>query len=135
MPLIKNYIDKIGDFHKNLRKLLTSRDIFLTLPLYITAWILEAVILKFILYGLNTDISILKALGVVVLASTIGARSMVPGGLAVTEGSMLGLLMVAGLPGSVSAAGMIILRLTTFWWGILLGVVSLFILIQLKRFK
>lgn len=135
LPLARGYTDKLQESHSNLRRLLTARDIAIAVPVYIVMWLCEAVILKFIMSGLNADLSLLKSLGVVVLASTIGALSLVPGGLAVTEGSMLGLLMIAGLPASVSAAGMIILRLATFWWGIILGLISLLLLTQLKRFK
>ena len=53
---------------------------------------------------------------------------MLPGGLGLTEASMAGLLQELGGPGmtpAIAAASTILIRLVTFWWAIVVGLVSL----------
>ena len=52
---------------------------------------------------------------------------MVPGGLVVAEGSFAGLLIFAGVAREIAASATVVIRLATLWFGVLVGITTLFI--------
>lgn len=55
-----------------------------------------------------------------------GAISLLPGGLGITDGSLVGLsLWIVGLDRSTAVAAALLIRLATLWFGMGLGIVAL----------
>ena len=50
---------------------------------------------------------------------------MIPGGLGVTEGSLTYLLIESGATKNIAVAAALIFRITTLWFAVLIGIVSL----------
>jgi uncharacterized protein (TIRG00374 family) len=59
-------------------------------------------------------------------STIVGAVSMLPGGLGVTEGSFLLMLTSKGLSASDAAATTFITRVVTLWFAVLVGIVAVF---------
>ncbi len=89
------------------------------------AWGLEAVNLFFITTMLQVDISFLDVLFVYAFAKLVGAISMIPGGMGSTEATMVGLLILHGVDETTALACAVLLRITTFWFVVSLGMIAL----------
>ncbi len=58
-------------------------------------------------------------------STIVGAISMLPGGLGLTEGSLTFLLVQKKVPVDISVATTFIIRVVTLWFAVLVGIVSL----------
>ena len=61
---------------------------------------------------------------IVYSAMILGVVSFIPGGFGVTEASMLGLLLKAGLALSIASSIVLISRLSGIWFSIVIGIIS-----------
>ncbi len=59
------------------------------------------------------------------LGILLGVVSYIPGGLVVTEGTMVGLLVVHGVPTDIATVAVVIDRLFAYWAAVVVGVMSL----------
>jgi uncharacterized protein (TIRG00374 family) len=65
------------------------------------------------------------ALFVFALATLIGGASFLPGGLGGFEATMVALLVTKDIPIATAVAATLLVRFTTLWFGIALGIVML----------
>ncbi len=77
--------------------------------------------LIFEIVGINLDI--ITSGQVYFSGVLLGFLSIIPGGLGITEGSMLGLLLNLGNDFALASAAIILVRLATFWFPTALGLV------------
>jgi uncharacterized membrane protein YbhN (UPF0104 family) len=98
------------------------------------SWLCECLAAYVCVRGLRLDVSLPDAIGVFSLGSLAGALSLLPGGLGVAETSMTGLLRVFADVSKVGAAAAVVLiRLSTLWFGVALGLVGLVVEERLAR--
>jgi len=84
--------------------------------------------------GLDLDLSLGDTIVVFSLGSLAGAASFLPGGLGVADASMTGLIRLLGdTTKAAAAAGTVLIRLTTLWYGVLLGLIGLAVEERLAR--
>jgi uncharacterized protein (TIRG00374 family) len=93
--------------------------------LSLLAWGAECASLYWILDTLGTGIDIRAAFAIHATASLIGALSMLPGGLGGFEATCLALLVWQGVPAPQAIVATAVLRVTTFWYSLLLGLPAL----------
>jgi uncharacterized protein (TIRG00374 family) len=94
--------------------------------LSVIGWGLEGVALHVLLAGFGQSPTIFFSLFFYATATLAGALIPVPGGLGVTEAMIHEQLVhVAGAPEPVATACMILIRLATLWWAVLVGFVAL----------
>jgi len=91
----------------------------------IAAWSAEGLAFYYILTLLGIKISLLMAQFIYAFSLVIGAISMLPGGLGGAEVAMLQLLIVNGAPVSAAVAATLVIRLTTLWFSVFLGLLCL----------
>jgi len=60
-----------------------------------------------------------------VISSLIGAISMLPGGLGITEGGMIGLLLFQGIDYTEAFSVVLLVRIATLWYSIMLGLLGM----------
>lgn len=98
------------------------------------AWGAESLSLAFILFGLGIPLSgkiLLASLFIFCFSSLLGFLSLLPAGIGVTEGSLTGLLiLLLGFSKTLAVSTTIFLRLFTLWFGVSLGIVSLFFFLK-----
>jgi glycosyltransferase 2 family protein len=93
----------------------------------VAAWAygLQAVALwAFLLLG-GAPLPLAQCLAMHSAAVLLGAASLVPSGLGVTEAALLWQLSQAGVPPALALPAVLLLRLTTLWFGIGIGVLAL----------
>jgi uncharacterized protein (TIRG00374 family) len=97
--------------------------------LAIVGWGLEGLALQVLLSGFGQNVSLAFCLFFYSTATLAGALIPVPGGLGVTEAMIFEqLVMVAGAPDAVATSAMVLIRLATLWWAVVVGFVSLGVL-------
>ncbi len=89
-------------------------------------WILESLAVYFIL--LSFGINLLEITDVILTYTTsiiLGVASFVPGGIGVSESTLIGLLTVNGLVFSSAVSLTIFIRIFTLWYAVLVGLIAL----------
>lgn len=90
------------------------------------SWFFECLAAYVCVRGLRLDVSLAETTAVFCLASLAGAVSFIPGGLLVAEGSMTGLFRRLGdVTNASAAAATVLVRLSTLWFAVALGLVAL----------
>ena len=97
-------------------------------PMTALAWMAEAWALHLLLGWLGIHCHWLFSFFVYAVAMMAGAFSFLPGGLGGTEAVMVGLLLWHGAEPPAAVAATIVVRLTTLWFAVLLGLAALSIL-------
>ena len=93
--------------------------------LSLAAWCFECASLFWILDALNTPIDLRAAIAIHATASLVGALSMLPGGFGGFEATCVALLLWQGIPAPEAVVATAVLRVTTFWYSLLLGTPAL----------
>ncbi len=138
---IINSFEKISFFKKHIQKIQTAYDsVFEMLkikPLVIAtiisliSWFFECIgfyiVINIFSKPIGLEISLLTATFIYAFSTLIGAVAMLPGGVGMTEASLTGLLVLSNIPKDISVASTIIIRLSTLWFAVFVGIVAIFI--------
>lgn len=118
-------------FHHILEILLQARRchhprlLLVATLLSVIAWAAEALAFLWILQWMGMEVDFAFAAFVYALAMLAGALSFMPGGLGGAEGAMLALLLLRGMPLPDAIAATVLIRFTTLWFAVLLGLAAL----------
>lgn len=105
--------------------------IFKAIPIIIStllgmvSWTCEAGVIYLSLFALGEDLAFGQILFSVSLSGLLGAVSMIPGGVGIADGTLLGLLTWCGLKKASAGTVTVISRFSTMWLGIFIGVILL----------
>lgn len=107
---------------ETIRLAMSWRTLAWSVPVSLLAWGLEGLGFALCLSVLGFDgVGPLTAISIYAVSTLVGALTFLPGGIGLTEASMAGILIAAGmLPGDAGAAT-VITRITTMWWGVGIG--------------
>lgn len=135
LPLIKKYIHDINEFNVSLKRLLSLKIFIKILFLSILAWLAEFYGFYLILSEFKNNINVFWSSFIYSLSIIIGAVSMLPGGIGITEGALTYLLIENGFTENVAIASTIIIRFITLWIPVLTGFIAMIIFTINKRSK
>ncbi|NNF71898.1 MAG: flippase-like domain-containing protein [Rhodobacteraceae bacterium] len=88
-----------------------------------TGWLAEGYAFHLLLVWMGHDIGFWSAVAIFVFATLAGGLTGAPGGIGGAEAVMIALLSLEGVPLEVSIPATLIIRVTTLWFAILLGLV------------
>lgn len=125
IPLIKNYIHHIHLAYESSYQLLKPKPLIQMTLLSLVAWGFECFGYYIILLNFNLNFGVLWAFFSYSFSTIVGAISMLPGGLGVTEGSLTFLLVQKQVATDVAVATTFLIRVVTLWFAVLVGIVSL----------
>ena len=130
MPVVGTRMHHLHAFYESAHRLFRLPALLLAVGLGLISWGGECVAFYLVLIGLgvpSTPELLLQAAFVLAVSTLVGSVSMLPGGLAVAEGSSAGLLLVLGVTHepAVAAAATLPIRFATLWFGVLVGVAAL----------
>ena len=120
-PAVGDYATELEQFYESTYRLFRLRPLIVSALFSLAAWGLEGVALWLVLDGFGVETGVVIGLFVFGLGSIVGAVSMLPGGLAATEASMVGVLITFGYPEAVAAAATVVIRVGTLWYAAALG--------------
>jgi uncharacterized protein (TIRG00374 family) len=132
LPVFSKIAHKIHNAYQSIYQLLSLKNLFIATLISVFSWFFECLGLYFIFKGFNLENSLFGAIFIYSFSTIIGAVSMMPGGLGVTEGSLTGLLIKVAVPKALAVSTTFIIRVCTLWFGVLIGAVVLFM--NHKRF-
>lgn len=75
--------------------------------------------------GLGVEIGLFESMFIFAFSSIVGVITMLPGGLGTAEGSMVGLAIMGGVEISKATAATLLIRFSTLWFGVIMGLVIL----------
>jgi uncharacterized protein (TIRG00374 family) len=105
--------------------LVRDRTALLALLLGIVGWLAECLALYLLLAGMGVEIPVNRAIFVFSFSMLVGGFSMLPGGLGGTEVTMVALLVASGVELHTAIAATAIIRITTLWFAVALGLPAL----------
>jgi len=126
IPLISN-TEVLHNLYGSAYTLFSIKPLIIAIAISTFSWFFECLALFFVFKGFGLDYSLLLAVFAFSFSTVAGAVSMIPGGLGVAEGSMTGILVLSGMPKAIAAASTLIIRFCTLWFGVLIGMLTLFI--------
>ena len=124
--ILKKHIEKIENLYESSSRLLSFLPLTTMTFLSAFSWGLEGLGYYLILLNFDSTISLAWPLFSYSFSTIVGAVSMLPGGLGITEGSLTIMSVQIGLSENDSSAATFIIRAVTLWFAVLVGAVSLF---------
>lgn len=106
---------------RSLRELAHPRTYGVTLIPTMLGWVAECYALYLLLQYFGAEVALTTAVFVFCFSMLVGAISMLPGGLGSTEATMVLLLKAMGVDLGTAVAATAIIRMTTFWFAIVVG--------------
>jgi uncharacterized protein (TIRG00374 family) len=125
MPILKKIGEQIDAFYGSSYELLNMRSVLISVAIGVISWSFEGIIIYLTLLAFGSPLPVLSSIFIVSFATIVGAISMLPGGLFAAEGSIMGLLVMMGVPKEVASATTIVTRFSTLWLGVAIGIVGL----------
>jgi glycosyltransferase 2 family protein len=123
------FVPKLREALASLRVLASPRALFFPTLLSVAAWGAEGMALYVLLLGFEQNVPPALAVFFYSTATLAGALVPVPGGLGLVEGMLRqALLHLGGVEQGAATAAMILVRLATLWWAVVVGFAALFLL-------
>jgi glycosyltransferase 2 family protein len=129
---LKKHIEKIHQIYESAYILLKPKPLLLMTGLSLVSWFFECFGYYLILLNFGTGLSLLWSAFSYAFATIVGAVSMLPGGLGITEGSLTFFLIQKDFSNELAVASTFIIRVVTLWFAVLVGIVS--VIIYQKRY-
>lgn len=132
ISFFKKHLGNIHNAYESSYSLLTGLPLLTMSILSVISWMFECLGYYIILVNFKIDVSIIWASFSYAFATIVGAISMLPGGLGITEGSLTFLLIQKNASSDIAVASTFLIRVITLWFAVLVGIVS--VLFYQKRF-
>jgi uncharacterized protein (TIRG00374 family) len=111
--------------YSTIYRLLTPRAVAVAGSVAFVSWTLQGLALYLVLMGMDMQLGVLETMFIFAFPSVLGIITQLPGGIGAEEGGMLALMLLAGLESGGSVAAILLYRILTLWFGLLMGVVAL----------
>ena len=119
---LNKYIHNIHTAYESSYKLLSIKPLLLMTFISLVSWGFECIGYYLILRNFGIDFGLLWASFSYCFATVVGAISMLPGGLGVTEGSLTYFLVEKNISTDIAVTTTFIVRVVTLWFAVLVGI-------------
>jgi uncharacterized protein (TIRG00374 family) len=106
---------------RSLAAFRAPRLLALALGLGLVGWLAEGLAFHLLLTWMGADIGLVRAVAIFTFATLAGGLTGAPGGLGGAEAAMIALLTLDGVPADAAIAATAVIRVTTLWFAIALG--------------
>lgn len=117
-----------GNFYQYSRQLLGWKPLLVGLALGLPTVMVGSAILFEVARGYQVSASLGQAAYIYTLSQLVGALSLLPHGLGAIEGTSVALFHNAGVDTAYAASAIVLFRLSTVGWGLVLGGLALLLL-------
>ncbi|MBL77295.1 MAG: hypothetical protein CL763_10300 [Chloroflexi bacterium] len=126
VKFLSKYSVSLEDSYDIIEKSTKFKVFFVSSMLSGIYWIIESIAVYFILLALGINIiDFLTIIPIYATSMILGVASFIPGGLIVTEGTLAGLLNLHGLELTLALSVVIIIRIFTLWYPVIVGFFAL----------
>ncbi|MFW9928744.1 MAG: YbhN family protein [Candidatus Thorarchaeota archaeon] len=126
IKFLHKYLSKINVAYESFHSMLKGKSLFFMLFISIVSWSFECLSFYIILISLGLTISVMWAAFVYAFGTIIGSLTMLPGGVGVTDGSFVFLIVQKGFSKNVAVASTFIIRAVTLWFAVGVGAIFIF---------
>lgn len=126
IKFVHKRIESIEQLYHSTYTLLKLRPLIIAVGISVLSWGFECFGYYLVINNFVNTIGVSWSFFSYSFSTIVGAVSMLPGGLGVTEGSFLLMLTSKGLSASDAAATTFITRVVTLWFAVLVGIVAVF---------
>ena len=123
--IIQKYKQGFQNTYLSVVELLEVKMFLKMFALSVLSWIFECFAFYLIMLNFFPDTTIILATFIFTFSIIVGSFSMVPGGIGVAEGSLTFLLKTFGFDYGAAIAATLLLRISTLWFSVFLGIVFL----------
>jgi len=126
LKFFSKYSDNITDSYEILRNSTGPSITSICITLSISYWIIISfsVYLTLLAFGIETT-TFLKTISIYTSSVIIGVITFIPGGIGITEGSLVGFFTLEGIDVSLALILSVVIRLTTLWYSVSIGFIGL----------
>jgi len=133
--LLKNITINVEEVKNSLDKLTSLRTTFGSLLITLTTKINVMIMIFLIFKSFGVDFDIFISSQIYFTSFLIGVLSFIPGGILVTEVSLLGLILKQGVDMSTASILIVVIRFVTLWFATIVGFVALKLVLGPHRIK
>lgn len=123
--LIRKFIDDTTETQNSISSLTSKRTFAIGWLISICAVLLDLLTVYLIFYSLSIKIDFFASSQLFLTSILAGVFSFLPGGIGITEGSFLKLLLNYGIGLSFASASVLMIRFLTLWFATLIGAITL----------
>ena len=121
--LVPRLFGRIRVAARSLGRFSNAATVVPAMALGVTGWLAEGYAFHLLLGWMGAEIGLWKAIGIFVFATLAGGLTGAPGGVGGAEAAMIALLALDGVAMEVSVPATAIIRVTTLWFALGLGLV------------
>jgi uncharacterized protein (TIRG00374 family) len=134
LAAVRKRREALLELQRSMLRLVGLGPIVIATAFSVAAWFAECVAFYLVVQAAGQELSLANAVFIYSLGSIAGAVTMLPGGLVATEASMVFVLVEVfrGCTRPAAVASVLVVRLCTLWFAVLLGLVALW---DLRRVK
>lgn len=125
IPYIKNRTESIEESYDSFYLMTSSKTTLKCWIVGLISWIIEAFAIYFVFLAFNTNLEFLFTTMVVFSSYILGAISLLPGGVGLTEISVMKFLTEEGMEISLVTSIIIMMRIVTIWFATIMGSIIL----------
>ena len=120
------FVEPLSSSYDTIKKSIRGPIAFYASALTIIYWLIETIVVYFVLLAFGIDsIEFLKVIPTYTTSLMLGFLSFLPMGVGVVEGSLASFFSLHGVSVSLSLTLVIIIRLFTRWYGVVVGFFAL----------
>ena len=126
LPRVGRNVERVELMYESSAQLLAPLPLLVATLLSVVSWGAECVAFAWTFNGFDQPVSLGKASFTYAISTIVGALTMLPGGLGLTEASLTGLAQeLMGKSEAVAGMATIIVRVCTLWFAVALGAVAM----------
>jgi glycosyltransferase 2 family protein len=128
IKLFKKPAITLYDMYLNAGNLIKPRILLTSIVYSFGFWFFMSMVLSTVLNIFDVRLILFVPISIFALSTLIGTLSFIPAGVGSMEASVLFLLIGQGVPKSIAVISIIITRLFTLWFGVLMGLFAMWML-------
>lgn len=125
IPFTKKFVIDVEEFRKTASRLFHPVKFLKFLGITMITKIIPLFVVYLIFESINSPLNLFSSGQIYFTSTLIGVLTLIPGGVIVTEGGMLGMLLSNGVELEKSYVIVMFVRFVTFWFPVILGFVTL----------
>ena len=120
------FVEPLSSSYDTIKTSIKGPMVFYASALTAVFWLIEAIVVYFLLLSFGIDsIEFLKVLSTYTTSLMLGFLSFLPMGVGVVEGSLASFFSLQGIDISLSLTLVVVIRLFTRWYGVVVGFFAL----------
>ena len=126
IKITSKFVEPFSDSYDSIHQSIKGKIIILASLLSIIYWLFLSSAVYFILLAFGIDfLDYFNVVSTFASSTILGIASLIPAGLGVTEGSLIGLFTLQGLETSTTIIIAVFIRIFTLWYSVAVGFVAL----------